>query len=174
MSLSLSDIIDQLMPLIDPKGYTAEDFCEAVRDLPKPSAKFPGCETSVDVAAHWVDLAKAGRLAAYRAGTTSPDGVFKAFDIPWVYDAREEVVGYNSIDILSDLFKNPAMKNRHWGVIAERMMEAGKLPETTLPEALFALASAAQSDLLKVDFINVISDDPYATTVNVEIMSTKA
>ncbi|MDU8350446.1 hypothetical protein RYA05_00900 [Pseudomonas syringae pv. actinidiae] len=167
MSQSVSDIVAQLMPLIDPKGYTAEQFCEAIKDQPVPSGQYHGCETSEDIANHWLKLAKAGQLAVFRAGSVVNDGKFKAFDIPWMYDARSDTVASYSVEILQDIFENKLMTPRHWGVTAERMMQNGAFPEMNLPQALFAMASAAGKGRLSVEFTDVLKGNPYDSVVKV-------
>jgi hypothetical protein len=165
MKTSVSESIAQMMPLIDPKGYTTEQFCNAVND--KPMFSNGGSE---DLAALWLELAKEGRLAVFRYGTEdAKTGEFKAFDIPWVYDAREESVGYSSIEMLSTKFPNEGMKPRHWGVTAERAMEAGEFPGLILSEVLYRWADAAYKGKLCVEFEKVVPENPYDTLVRVTV-----
>jgi hypothetical protein len=166
MKTPVSESIAQLMPLIDPKGYTAEQFCEKARD--QPLFSHTSCE---DVAAHWLELAKEGRLAVFCAGTEdSKTGEFKAFDMPWVYDTRDNFVGETSVDILKENFPHDDMTHRHWGVAAEREMSTGKYNDMILPEVLYRWASAASKGKLTVEFENVVPRNPYDSRIRVTMI----
>jgi hypothetical protein len=166
MKTPVSESIAQLMPLIDPKGYTAEQFCEKARDQPLFSHT-----SSEDVAAHWLELARKGRLAVFCFGSEDPKtGEFKAFDMPWVYDTQDEFVGNTSVDILKEKFPHDDMTHRHWGVAAEREISTGKYRDLILPEVLYHWSNAARKGNLIVEFENVIPKNPYDSLIRVTMI----
>ena len=165
MSVSVEESVAQLLKLIDPQGFTAEQFCDAIRDQPLFSGR-----TAEDIAQEYLTLAQNGQLAVFAAGTEDADGNFTPFDIPWIYDARSDSVSGNSVDVLRQHFPHGDMTNRHWGYAAERRIEAGEYPGKTMPEVLYSWLVALRKKKLNIEFKNVVPKNPYDSEIIVTIL----
>lgn len=169
MKTSVEESVRQILELVDNKGFTADQFCNAVRDQPVPSPQYRGCMCSEDIAQHYLSLAKNGQLAVFRAGIRDGDGKFTAFDIPWIYDARSSFISEMSVDMLKEAFPRVGVTNRHWGYTAECEIENGTYSDKTLPEVLYYWSEMARANKLDVEYEKVIPQDPYNSKINVTV-----
>lgn len=158
MTVSVRDTVDKILLLIDPLGYTAEQFCMAAKDQPVPN-----------IEQHWLSLAESGHLAVFRAGyEDGKTGEFTHFSTPWIYDAQKESVAEMCVDVLQSAFPHDEMRPRHWGVAAERCIAAGQFPGMTRPVVLYRWVEALRQDKLRVEFTHV-DKSPYESQVDVTI-----
>lgn len=165
MGVSVEESVAQLLTLIDPLGFTADQFCDAIRDRPVFSGR-----TAEDIALEYLALAQKDQLAVFAAGTEDSDGNFTPFDIPWIYDARSEFISNYSVDVLRQYFPHSDMTNRHWGYAAERRIEAGEYSGKTMPEVLYSWLVALRQKKLNIEFKNVVPQNPYDSEIIVTIL----